>query len=233
MSSITQALPASAHAAAAGDAIDPGHQMGGAQIAAGQTSVPVIVEPLPVKPAKVSVFVFEDDHPLNGEHDAGGGIDTLSPNEPGLGGFNITIQDLVGMSGDSAGQMTYDEFNQPLSNALAGTIDPVNGNDACPITAAPAKSTDPPNSRVGFDGTISDAGITGVIPVCPKFESDGTTLSPLAGQAIIANMPPGRYGIVATPAADRIARPGPPPSSRPAGPPGLSCAAPTPVLRQR
>ncbi len=67
----------------------------------------------------------------------------MAPNEPGLGGFNITIIDLVGMSGDSAGQMTYDEFNQPLSNALAGTIDPVTGMDACPITA---------NPRTGFDG---------------------------------------------------------------------------------
>ncbi len=52
----------------------------------------------------------------------------------------------------------------------------------------------------------SDTGITGMIPVCPKYESDGTTLSPMAGQAIVANMPPGRYGIIATPGADRIAR---------------------------
>ena len=29
---------------------------------------------------------------------------------------------------------------------------------------------------------------------------------PLAGQAVIANLPPGRYGVVATPGADRIAR---------------------------
>src|ERR1700704_616615 len=151
-----------------GDAIDPGHAMGGAQIAPGQTSVTVLVEPESQPPAKLSAFVFEDDHPLNGEHDAGGGIDVLSPNEPGLGGFNITIVDLVGMSGDSAGQMTYDEFNQPLSNALAGTVDPVTGSDACPISA---------NSRTGFDGTASPTGITGVIPVCPKYEADGTTLS--------------------------------------------------------
>ena len=73
-----------------GDAMDPGHAMGGAQIAPGQTSVKVLVEPENQQPAKVSVFVFEDDHPLNGEHDASGGIDILSPNEPGLGGFNIT-----------------------------------------------------------------------------------------------------------------------------------------------
>ncbi len=171
--------------------------MGGAQIAPGQTTVTVIVEPESQPAAKVSAFVFEDDHPLNGEHDASGGVDVLAPNEPGLGGFNITIIDLVGMSGDSAGQMTYDEFGQPLSNALAGTIDPVTQSDACPITARP---------KVGFDGVQSETGITGVIPVCPKFEADGRTLSPLAGQAIVANMPPGRYGIIATPGADRIAR---------------------------
>src|SRR5262249_41310548 len=74
-----------------GDAMDPGHAMGGAQILPGQTDVSVTVEPQSQPPSQVSVFVFEDDHPLNGEHDASGGVDTLSPNEPGLGGFNITI----------------------------------------------------------------------------------------------------------------------------------------------
>ena len=180
-----------------GDAMDPGHQMSGAQIAPGQTTVSILVEPQEQPPSKVSVFVFEDDHPLNGEHDASGGLDVLAPNEPGLGGFNITIIDLVGMSGDPAGQLTYDEFGQPLSNSLAGTIDPVTKMDACPVTA---------NPKTGFDGTQGANGITGVIPVCPKYEADGVTLSPLAGQAVVANMPPGRYGIIATPAADRIAR---------------------------
>ncbi len=180
-----------------GDAMDPGHMMGGAQIFPGQTSVTILVEPQQQPPAKLSAFVYEDDHPLNGEHDAGGGVDVISPNEPGLGGFNITILDLVGMSGDPAGQVTYDEFGQPLSNALAGTIDPVTKVDACPITA---------NPNTGFDGATSPTGLTGVIPVCPQYEADGVTLSPLAGQAVVANVSPGRYGIVATPAADRIAR---------------------------
>ena len=89
-----------------GDAMDPGHAMGGAQIANACTPVPpattctgtfapvtVLVEPQTQPPAKVSVFVFEDDIPLNGEHDAGGGVDILAPNEPGLGGFNITLFD--------------------------------------------------------------------------------------------------------------------------------------------
>ena len=55
-----------------------------------------------------------------------------APNEPGLGGFNVVIYDNVGQFGDPAGQMTYDMFNQPLSNALAGTIDPATGKRCLP-----------------------------------------------------------------------------------------------------
>jgi len=181
----------------------PGHGMGGAPITFGQTSVTVVTQPTPFPPAKLSVFVFEDDFPLNGEQDAGGGIDVLATNEPGLGGFAITLFDDAGGTGDATGQMTYDMFNMPLSNSLAGTIDPATGNDSCPIS---------PGARVGIDvasgnnGAVSPTGITGVIVTCPRLESDGVTLSPLAGQAVIANLMPGRYGVVATPAADRIAR---------------------------
>ncbi len=172
----------------------PGHGMGGAPIAAGQTAITVLTQSTPFPTAKLSVFVFEDDFPLNGEADAGGGLEVaLAPNEAGLGGFNITILDDAGGTGDSTGQATYDMFNQPLSNSLAGTIDPTTGKDACPISK---QATDAP----------AQAGITGTIVTCPKFESDGTTLSPLAGQAVVANMYPGKYGVIATPAADRIAR---------------------------
>ena len=164
-----------------------GHGMGGAPLAKGQTSATVTLEETPFQTAKISVFVFEDDFPLNGESDAGGGVDILATNEPGLGGFEITLFDDAGGTGDATGQMTYDMFNMPLSNSLAGTIDPTNGNDACPISKNPD-------------------GLVGMIVTCPKYESDGTTLSPLAGQAVIANMMPGRYGVVATPGADRIAR---------------------------
>ena len=164
-----------------------GHTMSGAQIAAGQTAVDVNVQKTPLEPAKIAVFVFEDDSPLNGEVDTGGGIDVLAPNEPGLGGFNIVLLDQAGALGDSAGQITYDMFGMPVSNSLAGTIDPATGLDACPIS----KKND---------------GLVGMIPTCPKYESDGTTLSPLAGHAIIANMYPGLYEVVASPGADRIAR---------------------------
>jgi VCBS repeat-containing protein len=184
-----------------------GHGMGGAPIAPGQTNVTVLVQRTPFPPSKLSVFVFEDDFPLNGEQDAGGGVDVLAPNEPGLGGFNITLFDDAGGTGDATGQMTYDMFNQPLVNSLAGTIDPATQQDACPISTNSRAGTIP--SQPGSNSFIPDptqTGITGTIVTCPKYEADGTTLSPLAGQAVIANLMPGRYGVVATPAADRIGR---------------------------
>src|SRR5579871_2932778 len=150
-------------------------------------SVTVLTQPSPYPPADLSVFVYEDDFPLNGEQDGGGGVDVLSPIEPGLGGFQIHLWDAMGGNGDFTGQMTYDMFNQPLGNSLDGTIDPVTQLNACPITA-------------------QASGITGMIVTCPKYESDGKTLSPLAGQAVIKNLMPGRFGVIATPGADRIAR---------------------------
>jgi hypothetical protein len=173
-----------------------GHGMGGAPITFGQTAVKILAQPNPFPPSKLSVFVFEDDFPLNGEQDGGGGVDVLSPNEPGLGGFNITLFDDAGGTGDATGQMTYDMFNMPLSNSLAGTIDPTTGSDACPVSKI---------SQIGVNDP-TQTGITGTIVTCPRLEADGVTLSPLAGQAVVANLMPGRYGVVATPGADRIGR---------------------------
>jgi uncharacterized repeat protein (TIGR01451 family) len=171
----------------AGDSGNCGHEMGGAQVAPGATAVTVNLQQIPLPTAKISVFVFQDDNPLNGENDAGGGVDVIAPNEAGLGGFEIKLFDQAGQLGDATGQITYDEFNQPVSNSLAGYKDPLTGLDACPIT------------------TRTD-GLIGMIPTCPKYESDGVTPSPLAGQVVIANLYPGLYEIQAYPAADRIAR---------------------------
>lgn len=171
----------------AGAAAMCGHAMGGSQIAKGQTSVDVKLQQTPLPVAKIAVFVFQDDNPLNGENDAGGGVDVIAPNEPGLGGFEVKLFDQAGGLGDATGQITYDMFGMPVSNALAGKIDPITGLDACPITARTDR-------------------LVGMIPTCPMFESDGVTPSPLAGQVVIDNLYPGLYEIVATPGADRIGR---------------------------
>jgi len=171
----------------AGTSGNCGHEMGGAQIAAGATAVTVNLQEIPLPTAKIAVFVFQDDNPLNGENDAGGGVDVIAPNEPGLAGFEIKLFDQGGQLGDATGQITYDQFNMPISNSLANYKDPVTGKNACPITAR----TD---------------GLVGMVTVCPKYMDDGITPSPLAGQAVIANLYPGLYEIQAYPSADRIAR---------------------------
>ena len=172
-----------------------GHNMGGRQIPPQfdpnhNAIVPALTISLaetPLPTAQIAVFVYEDDYPLNGENDAGGGVDILAPNEAGLGSFQIELLDQGGQFGDNNGQPTYDMFNMPLNNSLAGTLDPSTGQNACPITANPD-------------------GIVGMIVTCPEYEADGKTKSPLAGQAVIRNLYPGLYEVAAAPAADRIAR---------------------------
>jgi len=78
----------------------------------------------PIKTATVTAFIFEDDYPLNGEPDTGGGVDSLATLEVPLGDFQFEIWDTFGGIGDFTGQMTYDMFNVPLTNSLNGTTRP-------------------------------------------------------------------------------------------------------------
>ena len=196
-----------------------GHGMGGAPIppacnVLGGTSacttasvytqpVTVLSNPSPYTTGKLSGIVFEDDFPLNGEQDSGGGGGaTVAPVEGGLGGFNVVLWDTYGGLGDFTGQDTYDAFNQPLSNSLVGMTDPVTGLNACPVSE---NASVPVNGGAG-PGAPQTGGVTGVIVTCPKYESDGTTLSPLAGQFVIDHLMPDKFSVQAYPGADRIAR---------------------------
>ncbi len=169
--------------------------MGGSPIPAPVAGVfaPVTVnlELEPLKTATVTAFIFEDDYPLNGEPDTGGGVDALATLEVPLGDFQIEIWDTQGGIGDFSGQMTYDTFNVPLSNALNGTIDPNTGFDACPI------------SNTGGVGI-------GVIIVCPQYEngvdaSGNPVPSPLTGQVVVRNLMQGKYSLIPHPGAAREA----------------------------
>ncbi len=167
-----------------------GHTMGGAPITAPVAGsfapVTINVEPNPLRTTTITAFVFEDDFPTNGEPDTGGGVDTFPTQEAPLEDFQLIIWDLAGsVSGDPTGQMTYDMFNMPLSNALNGTTDPLTGLNACPI---------------------SNGNSVGVIVVCPKYESDGKTLSPLVGQVVVKNLMPGLFDVTVHPGAAREAR---------------------------
>ncbi len=91
---------------AAGDAAgNSGHGMGGTEIKPGDvtasatTPISIAANAYDWTPAQLSIYIYEDNAPLNGQNDQ---------DEPGLGGFNIILMDAVGRSGDVAGQQTYD-----------------------------------------------------------------------------------------------------------------------------
>jgi len=86
-----------------------GHSLGGAQILPGQTDVTVILNTQPIPTAQLSVIAFEDNNPTNGVPD---------PNESGLGGAQITLEDAGGRYGMSGGIMSQDAFGNPLKNSL-------------------------------------------------------------------------------------------------------------------
>jgi FtsP/CotA-like multicopper oxidase with cupredoxin domain len=91
-----------------------GHSIGGAQIPAGTngSTISVIVNNQPIPTAQLSVIAFEDNNPTNGVPD---------PGEPGLGGFEIILEDAGGRYGISGGTMSQDAFGNPLKNSLLGT----------------------------------------------------------------------------------------------------------------
>lgn len=160
-----------------------GHTMGGATItptdlaAASTSTIQVLAPPTPLKPAQLSIFVFEDNSPTNGD------IDSAEESQ-GLGGFSVTLWDAAGRSGDPAGQMTYDVYNMPLTNALF-KLDPVN----CP----------------GLTNATTTANAIGVIYTCPENDINGNP-SPLAGHALIQNVNPGRFDVMTHPGAERANR---------------------------
>ncbi len=171
-----------------------GHIMGGTTLSPGQTSATVLVEPNPLPTANLNIFIFEDNSPTNGD------IDTIEENQ-GLGGFQIILNDIAGATGDPTGQITYDMFNMPLTNALHGTIDTATGLDMCPAIPAVRQGR---GVKPGT-GITPGNGIVGMIITCPEFEADGRTPSPLAGHALVKNLPPDRYDVIANPGADREA----------------------------
>ncbi len=65
-----------------------GYSNGGARFAAGDASVTVFVNKLPLPTAQITVFVFNDNQPINNAPDM--------PEEQGLAGFAITIDETAG-----------------------------------------------------------------------------------------------------------------------------------------
>jgi large repetitive protein len=103
-----------------------GYTMGGAQVRIDEgglqsDAVTVVVQPSPLRTARISVFVFEDNAPINNAPDL--------PEEQGMGGadWNVLIFDAGGLYGVSGGQVLQDAFGHPLGTVYApgdsGTVE--------------------------------------------------------------------------------------------------------------
>jgi hypothetical protein len=95
------------------------------------------------------------------------------PNESRLGSFSVVLEDAGGRYGISGGTMSQDAFGNPLQNSLG----------------LPA-----PDGKDCFGGEMPPAGVILTCPDTPANQAAG-----IVGQALIRDIPPGKYGIIAVP----------------------------------
>ena len=93
-----------------GTLTEPGHTLGGASFKTGQTSgdgsATVLLNTLPLPTAQIRIFVFEDTRPINNAPDL--------PEEQGLAGFQVFLEEPCGRYGSCGGQILQDVFGDPL-----------------------------------------------------------------------------------------------------------------------
>lgn len=155
------------------------YSIGGGQIAPGQAAVSVLLNQLPLPTAQISIFIFEDNYPINNAPDL--------PEEQGIPGVQILVEDAGGKYGMSAGAQMTDAFGNMLGTVYDQTCD-VNGMN-------PGTGT---SSCMDADGPIC------VLDAATP-EPDDCLAEPLVsgadGRLLIKNLAPGKYGIQAVPPA--------------------------------
>lgn len=85
-----------------------GHAMGGSPVPPGATAVTVHVTAQPLPTAQMSVYVFEDNNPTNGVYEGP---------EPGLGGWQILLEEAGGRYGHNGGLVSQDAYGNPVRNS--------------------------------------------------------------------------------------------------------------------
>jgi hypothetical protein len=90
-----------------------GFQMGGAPVVFSGTgaSATVYLNQYPLPTAQISIFAFNDNSPINGAPDL--------PQETGLAGFTVILNEAGGHYGQSGGAVTQDGFGNPLGTTYS------------------------------------------------------------------------------------------------------------------
>ncbi|HKI51044.1 MAG TPA: SdrD B-like domain-containing protein [Geothermobacteraceae bacterium] len=179
-----------------------GYANSGAPVAPNQTSVTVIVNPLPLPTAQISILAFVD-------HDK---IDNIfTEPEQGLGGCTVHLYDFSG------GHLLWDAFGNPLGTIYDdGTTDPTCGDPAtfdpenCVVTLGDAGAI----TTLTYEDFCHAQGYEVAPPPAPGVEPNPNpcattmtltpdpTLNPFnlqPGEARIKNLSPGKYGAILTP----------------------------------
>lgn len=150
------------------------YTIGGAPIAPTQSAVTVYVNRLPLPTAQITVFVFEDTKPINNIPDL--------PEEQGLPGFSVVVEDAGGRYGISGGPQTQDAFGNKL-----GTIYKLCEKQS--IYCDPYK-------KYELDGPV---GTGNPIPTGWQPLVTGPCPGPTCGELTIKHLHPGKYGVVVVP----------------------------------
>ncbi len=89
---------------------DGGYTIGGGPVMA-EGATTITVNKLPLPTAQISVFIFEDNNPINNAPDL--------PGEHGLPGFTVQVFEAGGSYGANGGRMLYDAFGNPLGTTYS------------------------------------------------------------------------------------------------------------------
>jgi hypothetical protein len=95
----------------------PAYQIGGVQVPVGKATVTAKMVKGDLPTGQISVFIFEDNQPINGAPDL--------PQEQGLAGFKLILVEAGGTYGASGGQVTQNAFGHPIGTEYKYTVDPV------------------------------------------------------------------------------------------------------------
>jgi hypothetical protein len=136
---------------------------------AASDDIQVVVEQHPIPTAQMTIFLFEDNYPLNGTPDlpeeenppAGEvGADGLGPVD--WTQFSITLEDPAGLYGQQGGPVLQDAFGNQLGTTYLPNCDPNTAD-------------------------------------CVDVAGDGTLHPDENGYLTIKNLAPGKYGVIVTP----------------------------------
>ena len=178
-----------------------GYSLGSVPVPAGQSNATPYCNKLPLPTGQISVFVFEDNHPLNNAHDL--------PEETGLEGFTVILEEAGGKYGMSGGRIMVDAYGNML-----GTEYLTDANGSLILDG----NGDPQITKMGQMYWLTDANgrvqMKYLFPakysvvVIPPTGTDWVQTSTLEG----------------TPIIDAWVKPGEPPYFQEFGPPGYHVA---------